>query len=76
MPRSVPKVQVQQTFNDVLGDSDCQSLNCILERVAARREYLQKLDAMGLDVRELIAQNEAQEQFCTQCKAQFFPDRP
>lgn len=67
---------MKRTIECPLTDPDCAALNGVLERVAARREYLQKLDSMGLEVKELIDQNEAQAQFCTSCKAQFFPDRP
>jgi hypothetical protein len=67
---------LKRTIDCPLTDPDCQALNAILERVAARREYLARLDGMGLDVKELIDQNEAQHKFCTDCKAQFFPDRP
>jgi hypothetical protein len=67
---------MKRTLDCPLTDPDCAALNAILERVAARREYLAKLDAMGLEVKELMDQNEAQHAFCTQCKAQFFPDRP
>jgi len=67
---------VKRSIDCPLTDPDCAALNAILQRVATRREYLDMLDKMGLDVKELIDQNEAQHQFCTQCKAQFFPDRP
>jgi hypothetical protein len=57
-----------------LKEADCGAMNAILKRVAARREYLQKLDELGLDVANLIDENEAQAKFCTECKAKFFPD--
>jgi sulfur transfer protein SufE len=49
-------------------------MNAILKRVAARREYLQKLDELGLDVANLIDENEAQAKFCQECKSKFFAD--
>jgi len=56
-----------------LTDPDCQAINAILSRAAARGEYLAKLDKLGLDVSGLIEENNAQEKFCRDCKAEFFP---
>lgn len=57
-----------------LKEADCAAMNAILKRVAARRQYLNDLDALKIDVANLHDENNAQEEFCTNCKAKFFAD--
>jgi hypothetical protein len=56
-----------ETTKCPLKDADCAALRAIVERAKARLEYAAKLDALGIDVAELKAQNEAQIQFCQSC---------
>lgn len=59
-----------------LDDADCAALSDVLGIVARRREYLAKLDKLGLQVNDRIAANEAQGKFCEDCKREFFPHKP
>lgn len=54
----------------------CAQCNKGLESCAGTDELLEKMKACGIDVSELQAHNNAQREYFTQIKAQFFPNQP
>ena len=59
-----------------LSEQDCQTLNALLQSCADTECLLAKLEAIGLDVSSLRADNTHQQVFFDRTKRTFFPDHP